>query len=95
MIVPGSRPAQAWVGTQLQEAPQLSRSVKMNGFHVAGQTAQQAVPISLLTDSYKAAHYLQYPDCKKMVAVSSPLGPSTELKAAEELAVTVSDLMAG
>lgn len=28
-----------------------------------------ALPISVLTDSYKATHYLQYPDAKKMVAV--------------------------
>lgn len=26
------------------------------------------VPISLLSDSYKASHFMQYPDCKKMVA---------------------------
>ncbi len=30
-----------------------------------------SVPISLISDSYKASHYLQYPDCQKMVAVSS------------------------
>ena len=30
------------------------------------------VPISLLSDSYKASHYLQYPDCKQMVAVCTP-----------------------
>lgn len=28
-----------------------------------------AVPVSVLTDSYKASHYLQYPDTSKMVAV--------------------------
>jgi len=27
------------------------------------------VPISLFSDSYKASHYLQYPDCQQMVAV--------------------------
>ena len=27
------------------------------------------LPISVLTDSYKAAHYAQYPDAKRMVAV--------------------------
>ena len=27
------------------------------------------VPISVLTDSYKATHYLQYPGATKMVAV--------------------------
>ena len=27
------------------------------------------VPVSVLTDSYKASHYLQYPDAKRMVAV--------------------------
>lgn len=29
------------------------------------------VPISVLTDSYKATHFLQYPKATKMVAVSS------------------------
>lgn len=28
------------------------------------------LPISILTDSYKTTHYLQYPQCTKMVAVS-------------------------
>lgn len=28
-----------------------------------------SVPISLMSDSYKASHYLQYPDTTKMVAV--------------------------
>ena len=28
------------------------------------------VPISVLTDSYKATHYLQYPGATQMVAVS-------------------------
>jgi hypothetical protein len=28
------------------------------------------LPISVLTDSYKATHFLQYPEAKKMVAVS-------------------------
>ena len=27
------------------------------------------VPISLFSDSYKASHYLQYPECQQMVAV--------------------------
>lgn len=26
------------------------------------------IPIAVLTDSYKATHFLQYPECKKMVA---------------------------
>lgn len=30
------------------------------------------LPISVLTDSYKATHFMQYPDTKKMVAVSAP-----------------------
>jgi hypothetical protein len=29
------------------------------------------LPISVLTDSYKATHYLQYPSARTMVAVSS------------------------
>ena len=32
------------------------------------------VPISVLTDSYKATHYLQYPGAAKMVAVRNGLG---------------------
>lgn len=28
------------------------------------------IPISVMTDSYKASHFLQYPTSKKMVAVS-------------------------
>ncbi len=31
------------------------------------------VPISVLTDSYKATHFLQYPKAQKMVAVSLAL----------------------
>lgn len=29
------------------------------------------LPISILTDSYKTTHFLQYPDSQKMVAVSA------------------------
>lgn len=29
------------------------------------------LPISILTDSYKATHFLQYPEAKQMVAVSN------------------------
>ena len=29
------------------------------------------LPMGILTDSYKASHYLQYPPCKKMTAVCS------------------------
>ena len=34
------------------------------------------LPISILTDSYKPTHYLQYPPCTKMVAVRRPLLPA-------------------
>lgn len=37
---------------------------------ILGPAAAAAVPISVLTDSYKATHFLQYPGAKKMVAVS-------------------------
>jgi hypothetical protein len=30
------------------------------------------LPMGILTDSYKASHFLQYPAAKKMVAVSFP-----------------------
>lgn len=47
------------------------------------------LPMGILTDSYKASHFLQYPAAKKMVAVSFPpkcshthaSGPSSELSA--------------
>jgi hypothetical protein len=31
--------------------------------------AMAGLPISVLTDSYKASHFLQYPEAQKMVAV--------------------------
>jgi hypothetical protein len=31
--------------------------------------AMSGLPISVLTDSYKASHFLQYPEAQKMVAV--------------------------
>ncbi len=34
-----------------------------------GPMSAAMVPISLFSDSYKASHYLQYPDCQQMVAV--------------------------
>jgi hypothetical protein len=34
-----------------------------------GPMSAGMVPISLFSDSYKASHYLQYPDCQQMVAV--------------------------
>lgn len=49
----------------------------MAGSHVPGFGAQQAVPISLLTDSYKANHYLQYPAAQQMVAVRPRTEPRT------------------
>jgi hypothetical protein len=33
------------------------------------------VPTSVLTDSYKATHFLQYPTATKMVCVSRPAEP--------------------
>ena len=35
------------------------------------------VPISVLADSYKASHYLQYPMADKMVAVSPAWGAAS------------------
>jgi|AntRauMFilla1563_2_1112583.scaffolds.fasta_scaffold235048_1 hypothetical protein len=31
------------------------------------------IPVSVLTDSYKAGHFKMYPDAEKMVAVSRTL----------------------
>jgi hypothetical protein len=47
-----------------------------NGSSSWGQTMASCnpalcIPISVLTDSYKASHFLQYPTSKKMVAVST------------------------
>lgn len=36
----------------------------------AQQTVLSLLPISILTDSYKTTHFLQYPQSRKMVAVS-------------------------
>ena len=36
-----------------------------------GPMSAAMVPISLFSDSYKASHYLQYPECQQMVAVRS------------------------
>ena len=33
-----------------------------------GALFSNLVPISVMSDSYKASHYLMYPDSKKMVA---------------------------
>eukprot|EP00878_Enallax_costatus_P024999 GHUV01026716.1.p1 GENE.GHUV01026716.1~~GHUV01026716.1.p1 ORF type:complete len:157 (+),score=31.78 GHUV01026716.1:226-696(+) len=35
---------------------------------MASANAELAVPISVMTDSYKASHFLQYPEAKRMVA---------------------------
>lgn len=32
------------------------------------------LPMGIMTDSYKASHYLQYPACRKMVAVCTRYG---------------------
>ncbi|GFH17265.1 uncharacterized protein HaLaN_13859, partial [Haematococcus lacustris] len=44
------------------QASGLQRKSVMAAAHIAG------VPLSVLTDSYKATHYLQYPKAQKMVA---------------------------
>lgn len=36
---------------------------------MASVNAELVVPISVMTDSYKASHFLQYPEAKRMVAV--------------------------
>jgi hypothetical protein len=37
---------------------------------MASSNPALCIPISVMTDSYKASHFLQYPTSKKMVAVS-------------------------
>lgn len=34
------------------------------------------IPMGVLTDSYKASHFLQYPEARKMVAVSAISPPA-------------------
>ncbi len=51
-----------------------SAAAKYAAGHHAPPLLTDWLPISVLTDSYKTTHYLQYPDCKKMVAVSAAGG---------------------
>ena len=46
-----------------------SRHVKSEAH--APESVSSLLPISILTDSYKTTHFLQYPDSQKMVAVSA------------------------
>jgi hypothetical protein len=38
---------------------------------MAACSPMMLLPMGVLTDSYKASHFLQYPEALKMVAVSS------------------------
>ena len=57
--------AQAEAGSAAPAAPLASAA--------APHLLSSWLPISILTDSYKATHFLQYPQSSKMVAVSGPL----------------------
>lgn len=48
-----------------------ARSQNTNAQPRAVEPLQLMLPISLLTDSYKTTHFLQYPKSRKMVAVSA------------------------
>ena len=54
--------------------PVLSRARRAPVFTMGSSAAisnlAHWLPITILTDSYKATHFLQYPDATKMVAVS-------------------------
>lgn len=61
-------PARRRPGARCDTSDSCSRQTSCAMQHGWGVSS---VPISLISDSYKASHYLQYPDCQKMVAVSS------------------------
>lgn len=47
------------------------------GTNLPAMNVLNFLPMSVLTDSYKASHFIQYPTAEQMVAVSaSPLPPS-------------------
>ena len=51
------------------DAPQSSRRKSHKVAMEAAEPLLSLLPISILTDSYKTTHYLQYPESSKMVAV--------------------------
>lgn len=51
------------------DAPQSSRRKSHKVALKAAEPLLSLLPISILTDSYKTTHYLQYPESSKMVAV--------------------------
>ena len=52
----------------MAEAPERSRSIARK-ISTQAEPLLSFLPISILTDSYKTTHYLQYPKSHKMVAV--------------------------
>ena len=60
--MPTSSPPQAEAGSDAPAAPPASAAPPA--------LLTSWLPISILTDSYKATHFLQYPPSSKMVAVS-------------------------
>lgn len=76
-VVPAVRHCQTHRSKLVVQAS--SNGMQANSTNGSGSWAQAmascnpslCVPISVMTDSYKASHFLQYPASKKMVAVST------------------------
>lgn len=56
----------------MSSKPEQSRSASRKVDVKAAEPLLSFVPISVLTDSYKTTHYMQYPESRKMVAVREP-----------------------
>lgn len=62
-------PALQLKGPVMDSSPEHSRSNSRKITVKAEESILTSLPISILTDSYKTTHFLQYPDSQKMVAV--------------------------
>ena len=51
------------------DSPDNSRRKSQKVAMDAAEPLLSFLPMSILTDSYKTTHYLQYPESRKMVAV--------------------------
>ncbi len=65
----------------MSSTPEQSRSISRKINVKPAEPLLSLVPISVLTDSYKTTHYMQYPESRKMVAVC-------DLAVSEDLTVT-------
>lgn len=65
-LTPTLRPAAAGTNGHASSAPPASAA----NASMAAASPMLFLPMGVLTDSYKASHFLQYPEARKMVAVS-------------------------